>query len=86
MLTWKLAPGALAITAEMFREFIDIVRTKMAIQAASLTPEMLEIYQLMTKKEKESFDSWFKKPGNKQNDIPWPGMNDVLKRINKIEK
>ncbi|MBV4537240.1 hypothetical protein [Pseudomonas urmiensis] len=86
VLTWKLAPGALAITAEMFREFIDIVRTKMAIQAASLTPEMLEIYQLMTKKEKESFDSWFKKPGNKQNDIPWPGMNDVLKRINKIEK
>ncbi|WP_116867495.1 hypothetical protein [Pseudomonas syringae] len=83
VLDWKLAPGALAITAEMFREFIDMIRTKMAIQAASLTPEMLEIYQAMTKKEKESFDSWYKKSGNLKNNIPWPGMDEVLKRVNR---
>lgn len=83
VLAWKLAPGALAITAEMFREFIDMIRTKMAIQAASLSPEMLEIYQVMTKNERKSFDDWYKKPGNKKNDIPWPGIDAVLKRVNR---
>ena len=82
VLAWKLAPGALTITAEMFREFIDAVRTKMAIQSVSLSPEMLKIYQTMTKKEKDRFDSWYKKPGNKKNDVPWPGMDEVLKRLN----
>lgn len=83
VLAWELAPGVLSITAEMFREFIDMVRTKMAIQAASMTPEMQEVYQLMTKKERKSFDDWYKKPGNKKHDIPWPELDAVLKRIYK---
>ena len=85
-LDWKLVPGDLAITAEMFRDFIIMTRTKMTIQAASLTPEMQEIYQLMTQKEQNSFDSWYKKPGNKKDDIPWAGMDAVLKRINLKKK
>lgn len=83
VLAWELPPGALSISAEMFREFIDMVRTKMAIHAAEMTPEMQEIYQVMTDKERKSFDDWYKKPGNKKNDIPWPGLDAVIKRIKK---
>ncbi|WP_155674911.1 hypothetical protein [Burkholderia stagnalis] len=82
VLTWPRTPGKLNITADMFLELNDIIRRNINISAYRLNPEVEKIYQQMTAKEKKSFDAWYKIPGNKQNNIPWPDLNKVITRIN----
>lgn len=82
VLGWDLPVGKLNITKDLFLDFNDAVRGKgMNIQVAQQSPEMAEIYQLMTKKERNRFDEFYKIKGNKANNVPWPDMDRVLKRI-----
>lgn len=80
VLTWSLAPGKLMITQDMFSELNEHIR-KIAINAARLSPEMQAVYDEMTAKERKSFDDFYTKPGNKANDVPWPGLPNVLARL-----
>jgi hypothetical protein len=81
VLTWPLAPGKLVITQKMFNELNDHIRRNMNIHTASMSPKMKAVYDEMTEKERKSFDDFYKKPGNKANDVTWPGLAAVLSRI-----
>jgi len=84
-LDWKLTPGPLNITYEMFRDFNDAVRGQgMKINAEILSPEIKRVKPLMSKKEINSFNEFYKETENKINDNIWPGMhNFVLKNEGK---
>ncbi|MDK9362598.1 hypothetical protein [Lelliottia wanjuensis] len=83
VLSWKLKPGPLHITAEMVREFSDAVKNKMKVEVISLYPEAKEMYSRMTNNEKRSFDEWYKNHDNIRNNNPWPEIDRVLKRLGK---
>ncbi|CAM4312846.1 hypothetical protein [Vibrio neonatus] len=86
VLDWKLPVGKLEISHDYFLDFNDAVRgERMKIHTFRLQPEMNEVLKKMTSKERKQFDEFYKKPGNKENDIPWPGLSKVLKRIEQTE-
>lgn len=80
-LNWSLTPGKLIITENMFIELNDHIRRNMKIHGASLSPEMKAVYDEMTTKERKSFETFYKQPGNKANDVTWPGLAAVIARI-----
>lgn len=82
VLEWRLQPLKLEITYEMFLEFNDAVRGKgMSIRSFSPPPKLLELMPQMTKKERKSFDDFFKNRENRENSVVWPGLESFLKRI-----
>ncbi|KKW79269.1 hypothetical protein AAV96_08760 [Acinetobacter sp. AG1] len=82
ILGWRLPPGKLEITYEMFLEFNDAVRGEgMKIRAFSPPPALQELLHLMTKNERKSFDSFFKNRENRVNNIEWPELDAFLNRI-----
>ncbi|MCC3845760.1 hypothetical protein IB288_22660 [Vibrio parahaemolyticus] len=87
ILEWQLPSGKLEITYEMFLEFNDAVRgSGMGIRSHSPSPEMSELLSKMTKKERKSFEDFYKKPDNKKNNVKWPGLDAVLSRVSQLEK
>ncbi|CCK76002.1 P. aeruginosa PAGI-11 island-related protein [Oleispira antarctica RB-8] len=82
VLDWELSPGRLEITHEHFLDFNDAVRgERMKIHSCKQSPEMEKIFQLMTKKERRRFEDFYKIKGNRENDVEWPGLKQVLNRI-----
>lgn len=80
-LNWTLPSGPLIITYEMFREFNDAIRGGgMQIKALYLAPEIKKVLPLMSKKEKLSFNEYYKDFNNKINDNEWPGMTNFLEK------
>lgn len=82
VLDWQLSSGKLEITHEHFLDFNDAVRGgRMKIHSCKLSPEMEEIFEQMTAKERKRYEDFYKIKGNKENDVEWPGLEQVLKRI-----
>lgn len=82
VLDWQLSPGRLVITHEHFLDFNDAVRSeRMNIRSCKLSPEMEEIFKSMTQKERRKFEEFYKIKGNKENGVEWPGLKQVLSRI-----
>lgn len=87
VLEWQLPSGKLEITYEMFLEFNDAVRGKgMGIRCNSPSPEITELLLKMTKKERKSFEEFYKKDKNKKNNVKWPGLDAVLSRVSQLEE
>ncbi|WP_137169408.1 hypothetical protein [Marinomonas sp. FW-1] len=85
VLDWQLSPGKLEITHEHFLDFNDAVRgSGMKIRSFRLSPEMEELFEKMTSKERKNFEDFYKIKGNKENDVEWPGLKQVLKRIEQV--
>ncbi|EPM4837531.1 hypothetical protein ACTIQ8_004560 [Vibrio parahaemolyticus] len=82
VLDWEFPSRKLEITYEHFLDFNDAVRgNRMRIQAEMLSPELENIYNQMTRKERQQFDDFYKIKGNKENNVEWPGLKKVLNRI-----
>ncbi|WP_281223601.1 hypothetical protein [Photobacterium sanguinicancri] len=86
VLDWQLPPGKLEITYEYFLDFNDAVRgDRMRIRSIRLSPEMDNIFKQMTKKERKRFEDFHKIKGNKENNVQWPGLEQVLNRIEQVK-
>lgn len=86
ILEWQLSSGKLEITYEMFLEFNDAVRGQgMGIRSHSPSPDMAKLLLNMTKKERKSFEDFYKKGNNKKNNVKWPGLDAVLSRVTQLE-
>jgi hypothetical protein len=87
ILEWQLPPGNLEMTYDMFLDFNDAVRGRgMGIRSNSPSPEMAELLSRMTKNELKSFEEFYKKRGNKKNNVKWPGLDNVLNRVGQLEE
>jgi hypothetical protein len=82
VLDWEFPEGELKITHDMFLEFNDAVRgNKMNIRSLSPPSAIEELTSKMTKKERKSFDDFFKNRENKLNGKEWPDLDKFLNRI-----
>lgn len=80
VLKWRLPPGKLTITLDMFLELNDAVRGEgMRMHVRSLNPRIAEVLEGMNSVERKNFDDFCKK--NRANNAEWPGMQDFLRRI-----
>lgn len=82
VIKWQLKPGSLKITLDMFLELNGLIRGKgMTINGFDMPPKIKEHINKMTKKERKSFDSFFKNRDNRIKGIEWPELDNFLTRI-----